>query len=91
MKLPEEDLAGALTAVANAAANEKLLERDVRAVDLRLPGKMVLQQNEAPEKKDNAKKQPAAVVRAGERRPSLRAMSEHLFGLLTPSIEAANG
>jgi cell division protein FtsQ len=69
VKLPEEDVAGALTAVANAAANEKLLERDVRTVDLRLPGKMVLQQNEAPqpEKKDNAKKQPAAVVRAGQR------------------------
>jgi cell division protein FtsQ len=73
VKLPEDDVAGALAAVAAAAANEKLLERDVRVVDLRLPGKMVLQQNEQPssgksgtDKKDNAKKQPAS-MRAGER------------------------
>ncbi|GIL39786.1 cell division protein FtsQ/DivIB [Roseiterribacter gracilis] len=69
VKLPEEDVAAALKQVANAAANEKLLDRDVRTVDLRLPGKMVLQQNEAPaaDKKDNAKKTPATVVRAGQR------------------------
>jgi AAA family ATP:ADP antiporter len=33
----------------------------------------------------------AVVARAGERRPSLRAMSEHLFGLLPPTIEATGG
>jgi AAA family ATP:ADP antiporter len=33
----------------------------------------------------------AAVVRAGERRPSLRAMSERLFGPLPPAIEAVGG
>jgi cell division protein FtsQ len=69
VKLPEEDVPAALAAVAAAAANEKLLDRDVRTVDLRLPGKMVLQQNEPTpsDKKDNAKKSPAAVVRAGQR------------------------
>jgi hypothetical protein len=33
----------------------------------------------------------AAVVRAGEHRPSLRAMSEHLFGPLPAAIEAVGG
>lgn len=43
VKLPETDLTGALHLLADMEEKERLLERDVVAIDLRLPDRMVVQ------------------------------------------------
>lgn len=42
VKLPEDGVADALRELAEAEASSRLLERDIVAIDLRLPGKMVV-------------------------------------------------
>jgi len=47
VQLPEEDAASALKLLAELDASQKLLSRDVKAIDLRLADRMVLQLNPA--------------------------------------------
>ncbi|MGE0153988.1 MAG: cell division protein FtsQ/DivIB [Reyranellaceae bacterium] len=49
VKLPEEDAASALKKLAELDANQQLLSRDLKSVDLRLPDRLVLQLNPQPE------------------------------------------
>ena len=49
VQLPEEDAASALKLLAELDASQRLLSRDVRAIDLRLADRMVLQLNPTAE------------------------------------------
>jgi cell division protein FtsQ len=48
VRLPESDVANALQQLADAESETRLLERDVTAVDLRLPGKMIVRLGHQP-------------------------------------------
>lgn len=49
VQLPEEDAATALKRLAKLDAKQQLLSRDIKGIDLRLPDRLVLQLNPAPD------------------------------------------
>lgn len=66
VRLPEKNTARAVTTLARLAARERILERDIILIDLRLPDRLVVRAT--PRGKGTQKKQPAPATE--RRRPS---------------------
>jgi cell division protein FtsQ len=59
--LPEDDMSGAWAQLAQLERSNRILQRDVQVVDMRLPDRMVMRVNEPPPKDPPAAKKPHAV------------------------------